>query len=221
MRVSSEVEKPRVFGGGGEEWGLVGSAKEEVTGRVGQVGLDQEVPPRSQLCPNLPAQWSEMGELSLSVKAWACFFSPQPAVLSLLLSVANCQPSLGALASPTGPALHTQVQPARRTASACPGARHPASSGSASWTALSRVTAEVSDESGYWRCSPLRPIVQIKAAFSRSTGRMRHSPAYGTNSFPSQRLWPLKPPMLSHLPLPLPPCYSHCGRKLVFRLCSC
>ena len=84
MRVSSEVEKPRVFGGGGEEWGLVGSAKEEVTGRVGQVGLDQEVPPRSQLCPNLPAQWSEMGELSLSVKAWACFFSPQPAVLSLL-----------------------------------------------------------------------------------------------------------------------------------------
>ena len=96
MRVSSEVETPRVFGGGGEEWGLVGSAKEEVTGRVGQVGLDQEVPPRSQLCPNLPAQWSEMGELSLSVKAWACFFSPQPAVLSLLLSVANCQPSLGA-----------------------------------------------------------------------------------------------------------------------------
>lgn len=47
MRVSSEVEKPRVFRGGGGEWSLVGSAKEEVTGRVGQVGLDQEVPPRS------------------------------------------------------------------------------------------------------------------------------------------------------------------------------
>lgn len=188
---------------------MQGSAKEEVTGRVGQVGLDQEVPPRSAL-PKSSSPWEEMGELSLSMKAWACFISPSDCSSFPALISSQLPALLGALTSPTGPALHTQVQPARRTGSACPGARHLASSGSASWTALSQVMAEVSDESGYWRCSPSGSLSRLKP-FSRSTGRMRPSPAYGTNGFPSQRSVAIKATHALPLPLPLPPCDSHCG----------
>ena len=98
------------------KWGLVGSAKGEVTGRAGQVGLDQEVPPRSQLCPNLPAPWNEMGELSLSVKAWAYFLSPSDSS------------SFPALISSQLPALPRSPDLSHRPSSAHPGSAGPADS---------------------------------------------------------------------------------------------
>lgn len=114
---SGEAEGIGGVGGGQRgKRGLVGSEKGEVIGRVGRVGLDQEVPPRLQFCTNLPAPLNEMGGLSLSVKAWACFFSPSDSS------------SFPALISSQLPALPPGPDLSHRPSSAHPGSAGPADS---------------------------------------------------------------------------------------------